>query len=183
MKRLNLLLVAITILALVAACTAPPPAAPQAPAPAPTEAPAAQPEPTKAPEAAAAVHPALKDNKITIAWIPKALNNPVFEIGRVGAENEGRRTDQSRPYTRSRSSTPPRSSPTSAEQAAGHGRCHRQGRGRHRRLLQRPDRLRRPHQEGPGGRHRGHDLGLRLARQRPLHLPRRGQLRGRQGRG
>jgi len=87
MKRLNLLLVAITILALVAACTAPPPAAPQAPAPAPTEAPAAQPEPTKAPEAAAA-HPALKDNKITIAWIPKALNNPVFEIGRVGAEKK-----------------------------------------------------------------------------------------------
>ena len=84
MKRLNLLLVAITILALVAACTAPPPAAPQAPAPAPTEAPAAQPEPTKAPEAAAAVHPALADNKITIAWIPKSLNNPVFELGRDG---------------------------------------------------------------------------------------------------
>jgi ABC-type sugar transport system substrate-binding protein len=28
---------------------------------------------------------ALADNKITIAWIPKALNNPVFEIGRQGA--------------------------------------------------------------------------------------------------
>ena len=97
MKRLNLLLVAITILALVAACTAPPPAAPQAPAPAPTEAPAAQPEPTKAPEAAAAVHPALKDNKITIAWIPKALNNPVFEIGRVGAEKKAAELTESGP--------------------------------------------------------------------------------------
>ena len=94
MKRLNLLLVAITILALVAACTAPPPAAPQAPAPAPTEAPAA-PEPTKAPEAPAQ-HPALADNKITIAWIPKALNNPVFEIGKDGADEEGRRADQGR---------------------------------------------------------------------------------------
>jgi ribose transport system substrate-binding protein len=81
MKRLNLLLAVLAILALVAAC-APPPAAP-------TQAPAAQPEPTKAPEApAAAAHPALKDNKITIAWIPKALNNPVFEIGRVGAEKK-----------------------------------------------------------------------------------------------
>ena len=84
MKRLNLLLAAIMILALVAACAAPPPPAAQ---PAPTEAPAAQPEPTAAPAApeAPAQHPALADNKITIAWIPKALNNPVFEIGRVGA--------------------------------------------------------------------------------------------------
>ena len=74
MKRLNLLLAVITILALVAAC---------APAP---QAPAAQPEPAKPAEAAK--HPALADNKITIAWIPKALNNPVFEIGRVGAEKK-----------------------------------------------------------------------------------------------
>lgn len=27
----------------------------------------------------------LEDNVLTIAWIPKALNNPVFELGRVGA--------------------------------------------------------------------------------------------------
>ncbi|MCC7210037.1 MAG: substrate-binding domain-containing protein, partial [Anaerolineae bacterium] len=28
--------------------------------------------------------PALADGKLTIAWIPKALNNPVFELGREG---------------------------------------------------------------------------------------------------
>lgn len=34
---------------------------------------------------AAAKKNPLADKKITIAWIPKALNNPVFEIGREGA--------------------------------------------------------------------------------------------------
>jgi ribose transport system substrate-binding protein len=78
MRRLGTLLFALVILSMVAsACVAP--AAPQAPAPAATQAPA---------QPAAAAHPALKDNKITIAWIPKALNNPVFEIGRVGAEKK-----------------------------------------------------------------------------------------------
>ncbi|MCL4252194.1 MAG: substrate-binding domain-containing protein [Anaerolineae bacterium] len=28
----------------------------------------------------------LVDDTFTIAWIPKALDNPVFELGRVGAE-------------------------------------------------------------------------------------------------
>jgi ribose transport system substrate-binding protein len=36
-------------------------------------------------EEPAAMHPALEDGKITVAWIPKALNNPVFELGRDGA--------------------------------------------------------------------------------------------------
>ena len=48
--------------------------------------------------APAAAHPALKDNKITIAWIPKALNNPVFEIGRVGAEKKAAELPPRRPY-------------------------------------------------------------------------------------
>ncbi len=34
---------------------------------------------------AAAKKDPLADKKLTIAWIPKALNNPVFEIGREGA--------------------------------------------------------------------------------------------------
>jgi ribose transport system substrate-binding protein len=63
-KHLNRLLAMFVILSLlVAACAQ----ATEAPMPA-TEAP-----PTEAPA------------KLTIAWIPKALNNPVFEIGRDGA--------------------------------------------------------------------------------------------------
>ena len=48
--------------------------------------------------AACAPSPALKDNKITIAWIPKALNNPVFEIGRVGAEKKAAELTAKGPY-------------------------------------------------------------------------------------
>lgn len=35
-------------------------------------------------EADAPLPPALADGKLTIAWIPKSLNNPVFELGRDG---------------------------------------------------------------------------------------------------
>jgi ABC-type sugar transport system substrate-binding protein len=51
------------------------------PAPAPTEAPPTEAPPTEAPPTEAP--PAAE--KLTIAWIPKALNNPVFEVGRDGA--------------------------------------------------------------------------------------------------
>ncbi len=40
----------------------------------------------------------LEDGKITIAWIPKALNNPVFEIGRVGAETKAAELTEAGPY-------------------------------------------------------------------------------------
>ena len=64
MKKLSWLLIAVSILALVlAGC-----------GPKPTEAP---PAPTEAPPPTA--------EKLTFAWIPKALNNPVFEVGRDGA--------------------------------------------------------------------------------------------------
>jgi ribose transport system substrate-binding protein len=39
--------------------------------------------PTKTPHAGAV--PVVAPEKLTIAWIPKALNNPVFEVGRDGA--------------------------------------------------------------------------------------------------
>jgi ribose transport system substrate-binding protein len=47
---------------------------------------------------AAGAHPALEDNTITIAWIPKALNNPVFEIGKVGAEKKAEELTAQGPY-------------------------------------------------------------------------------------
>ncbi|MFQ5858744.1 MAG: sugar-binding protein [Anaerolineae bacterium] len=50
------------------------------------------------PAAPAAVHPALEDGKLTIAWIPKALNNPVFELGKVGAETKAAELTKQGPY-------------------------------------------------------------------------------------
>jgi ribose transport system substrate-binding protein len=41
----------------------------------------------------------LEDNVITIAWIPKALNNPVFELGKVGAETKAAELTAAGPYT------------------------------------------------------------------------------------
>jgi ribose transport system substrate-binding protein len=41
----------------------------------------------------------LEDNVIKIAWIPKALNNPVFELGKVGAETKAAELTQAGPYT------------------------------------------------------------------------------------
>jgi len=85
MKRLNILLAVIAVLTLAAACL------PAAPAPV---APAAPAEPAAAP----VQHKALADNTITIAWIPKALNNPVFEIGKVGAEKKAAELTAAGPY-------------------------------------------------------------------------------------
>ena len=82
MKRLSLLLTVLIIMALmVSACAQQATPAPEEAAE--VEAPAEEEAPPE--EAPAAEHPALADGKITIAWIPKALNNPVFELGRDGA--------------------------------------------------------------------------------------------------
>jgi ribose transport system substrate-binding protein len=40
----------------------------------------------------------LADNVIKIAWIPKALNNPVFELGKVGAETKAAELTKAGPY-------------------------------------------------------------------------------------
>ena len=40
----------------------------------------------------------IKNNTITIAWIPKALNNPVFEVGRVGALKKAEELTAKGPY-------------------------------------------------------------------------------------
>jgi ribose transport system substrate-binding protein len=45
-----------------------------------------------------AMHPALEDGVITIAWIPKALNNPVFELGRDGAFAKAAELTEQGPY-------------------------------------------------------------------------------------
>lgn len=49
-------------------------------------------------EVAPGEHPALADGKITIAWIPKALNNPVFELGRDGAFAKAEELTKQGPY-------------------------------------------------------------------------------------
>ena len=72
-KFLSTLIALVVVLGMALTACAPMPAATPAAAPA-TEAPAA----AEAPPAAA-------PEKLTIAWIPKALNNPVFEVGRDGA--------------------------------------------------------------------------------------------------
>jgi ribose transport system substrate-binding protein len=93
MKRLTTLFLLFVILSMVVTACAPA----TAPAQAPVEPKA--PEATMAPEAASAgQHPALADNTITIAWIPKALNNPVFEIGKVGAEKKAAELTAKGPY-------------------------------------------------------------------------------------
>jgi ribose transport system substrate-binding protein len=40
----------------------------------------------------------LADKVIKIAWIPKALNNPVFELGKVGAETKAAELTKAGPY-------------------------------------------------------------------------------------
>jgi len=84
----------------LSACT---PSAPATEAPAaPTEKPMEEPpeEPTAEPpeEPMEDMHPALEDGKLVIAWIPKALNNPVFEIGKVGAETKAAELTAAGPY-------------------------------------------------------------------------------------
>ena len=44
------------------------------------------------------VPPALQDGKLTIAWIPKALNNPVFELGRDGCFAAAKELTEKGPY-------------------------------------------------------------------------------------
>jgi ribose transport system substrate-binding protein len=47
---------------------------------------------------ASASNKALSDNTLTIAWIPKALGNPVFETGKVGAEAKAKELTEKGPY-------------------------------------------------------------------------------------
>ena len=124
----------------------------------------------------------IKNNTITIAWIPKALNNPVFEIGRVGALKKAEELTAKGPYKVEIFYVASVASDMAEQAQRDRGR-HRQGRRRHRHFLQRPDGLRGSDQEGHRGGDPGHDLGLGLPEERAVHLPGRGQLRGRQGRG
>jgi ribose transport system substrate-binding protein len=43
--------------------------------------------------------PGIKDGTLTIAWIPKALNNPVFELGRDGCIAAAKELTAKGPYT------------------------------------------------------------------------------------
>jgi ribose transport system substrate-binding protein len=91
MKRFAYLLSMLLVLGLVfSACVAP------------AAAPAAEPAATEAPEEEAApaegMPAALEDGKVTIAWIPKALNNPVFELGRDGAFTKAAELTEAGPY-------------------------------------------------------------------------------------
>ncbi len=54
---------------------------------------------TFAPAAAQNVPPGLEDGTLTIAWIPKALNNPVFELGRDGCFAAAQALTEQGPYT------------------------------------------------------------------------------------
>jgi ribose transport system substrate-binding protein len=82
-KHVSNLMSVIVLLAmfLVACQPAAPTAAPETEAPETEE---AAPE-TEEPAVEETEEPAAEMEKITIAWIPKALNNPVFEVGRDGA--------------------------------------------------------------------------------------------------
>ena len=81
MRRISVVILSLLMIAsmILSACQ---------PAPTPTaeqpkeEKPAEQPKEEKP----AAAKPGIEDGVLTIAWIPKALNNPVFETGKVGAE-------------------------------------------------------------------------------------------------
>jgi ribose transport system substrate-binding protein len=98
MKRLTILFPIILVLAMIATgCVVPAAAPPAAEEVEPTEAPVEEAAPTEAP-AEAAMNPALEDGKITIAWIPKALNNPVFELGRDGAFVKAEELTAAGPY-------------------------------------------------------------------------------------
>jgi ribose transport system substrate-binding protein len=78
--------VLVVLAMLVGACTVP-----ATPAPQPEPEAQATPEPMEMPAA-------LEDGKLTIAWIPKALNNPVFELGKVGAETKAAELTAAGPY-------------------------------------------------------------------------------------
>jgi len=80
----TLLSVLLLVLLIAAQCQPATPAAPPAEEVVAEEEPAEEAVAEEEP-AEEAMHPALEDGVITIAWIPKALNNPVFELGRDGA--------------------------------------------------------------------------------------------------
>ena len=87
MKRIGLWLSLLILAGLVlSACVAPAAPVPVAEEPAAAEAPAE------------GMHPALEDGKITIAWVPKALNNPVFELGRDGSFAKAAELTEAGPY-------------------------------------------------------------------------------------
>ena len=79
-SKLFMIVALLTIISLVVGC---------APRPAATEAPAGPANPYAK---------ALEDKTITIAWIPKALGNPVFETGKVGAETKAAELTEKGPY-------------------------------------------------------------------------------------
>ena len=95
-KKLWLILTLLVALLMVAAQCAP--AAPQTAPEQPQEEPAATEPAMEEPAAEAPMADALADGKLTIAWIPKALNNPVFEIGKVGAETKAKELSDQGPY-------------------------------------------------------------------------------------
>jgi len=86
MKRIGLWLSLLIVAGLALAACVPV-------APAPVEEAAVEEAP-----AAEGQHPALADGKITIAWIPKALNNPVFELGRDGSMVKAAELTEAGPY-------------------------------------------------------------------------------------
>jgi ribose transport system substrate-binding protein len=93
-KIVLLLYVSVLLVMILTACAG---ATPTAKAPEPTVAkPTAAAQPTAT--VAAGGEGPLADNTITIAWIPKALGNPVFETGRVGAETKAKELTDKGPY-------------------------------------------------------------------------------------
>ncbi len=87
MRRISVVILSLLMIAsmLLSACQpAPTPVAEQPKEEKPAEQPAQAEQPKE--EQPAAAKPGIEDGVLTIAWIPKALNNPVFETGRVGAE-------------------------------------------------------------------------------------------------
>jgi len=101
MKKFQLLISILIFTTLVLSACQPAATPTEAPAP-PTEKPMEEPpeEPAEEPpeEPMEAMHPSLEDGKLVIAWIPKALNNPVFEIGKVGAETKAAELTAAGPY-------------------------------------------------------------------------------------
>ena len=105
----------------------------------------------------------IKNNTITIAWIPKALNNPVFEIGRVGALKKAEELTAKGPYKVEIVYVASVASDI-AEQAAVMEDVIAKGVDAIGISCNDPTGCVDPIEKAHRGRHRGHDLGLRLAR-------------------
>jgi ribose transport system substrate-binding protein len=96
MKRIGLWMVLLLVAGLVlSACTMP-----VAPTPSEesVEAEGAAEEVAEMAPAEEGVPPALEDGVLTIAWIPKSLDNPVFELGRDGAFAKATELTNEGPY-------------------------------------------------------------------------------------